>query len=199
MRPLSSLPFTLEVLGWTSSLSLVIVLNNQLASWVIACSGPLWPELSSLRIRTQTPRCGLNIVSPTVFVSFLLCLLSSCVYILQWIRIFPLVSFPPLQSFWCSVTQGPFESHFRHTRLGYIGLSVQSMSDSPQPLKLHVPKLMTIMRNPPCPLHTLWQWVRWHISRNIGQVIFREKSWNALKMWSAYYLTSFISCTACVN
>ena len=58
-RP-SSLPSTLEVLNWTSILSLVIVFNNQLATWVIAFSSPCWPKPSSLRIQTKTPCCRLN-------------------------------------------------------------------------------------------------------------------------------------------
>jgi hypothetical protein len=60
VRHPSSLPSTLEVLDWTSILSLVIVLNNQLVTWVIVVSSPCWPEPSSLRIRTQTPHCRLN-------------------------------------------------------------------------------------------------------------------------------------------
>ena len=48
--------FTLEVLGWTS-ISLVIVLNNQLASWVIAC---LWPTWTS-----DFPLWGYEVISKT--------------------------------------------------------------------------------------------------------------------------------------
>ena len=46
----------------------------------------LWSDALTQHKLQQQALC---VVSPTVFVSFPLCLLSSCVYILQWIGNFP--------------------------------------------------------------------------------------------------------------